>query len=165
MASSKKRVFSPSAIDDYVACPVLFYFRQVLKFEEKKIAGDDIEAADRGKIIHSILHETFDGYLNEEITQSLYKEIVLKMRTVIEKQFATREISGDYYLFKKLTAFKLESFLKKNVGETEHPFIIKDLESRIEGIMDAGDQTVKIRGIIDRVDYLSSQQYLCHRRL
>ena len=149
----KEKVFSPSAIDDYVTCPVLFYFRQVLKFEEKKIAGDDIEAADRGKIIHSILHETFDDYLNEEISQSLYKEIVLKMRTVIENQFATKETSGEYYLFKKLAAFKLESFLKINVCETGHPFIIKDLESRIEGIMNIGDHTVKIKGIIDRVDY------------
>lgn len=157
----KQKVFSPSAIDDYVTCPVLFYYRQILKFEEKKIAGDDIEAVDRGKIIHSILHETFLHYLNNEITKSSYKEIILEMRAVVEKQFISREASGDYYLFKKLTAFKLESFLKKHIGELENPFIIKDLESRIEGVLNIGDQIVNMRGIIDRIDYFPhSNEYV-----
>ena len=69
------------------------------------------------------------------------------------KHFETRETSGDYYLFKKLTAFKLESFLRKTIEETENPFVLKHLETRIENTIDIDGHRVKIKGRIDRVDY------------
>jgi ATP-dependent helicase/nuclease subunit B len=149
----QEKTFSPSAIDDYVTCPVLFYYKQILRFEELRGVSEEIEAADRGKIIHSILHDTFDGYIDREITPPLYKEILLKMRGVMTKHFETRETSGDYYLFKKLAAFKLESFLRRTVEEIENPFVLKHLETRIENTIDIDGQLVKIKGRIDRVDY------------
>jgi CRISPR/Cas system-associated exonuclease Cas4 (RecB family) len=149
----REKTFSPSAIDDYITCPVLFYFKQILKFEELKGVSEEIEAADRGKIIHSILHDTFDGYINREIAPSLYKEILSRMRGVMTKHFETREMSGDYYLFKKLAAFKLESFLRRTIEEAENPFVLKHLETRIENSMDIDGHQVKIKGRIDRIDY------------
>jgi CRISPR/Cas system-associated exonuclease Cas4 (RecB family) len=149
----QEKTFSPSAIDDYITCPLLFYYKQILKFEELRGLSEDIEAADRGKIIHSILYDTFDGYINREITPALYKEMLLKMRGVMTKRFEMKETSGDYYLFKKLTAFKLESFLRKNIDEAEKPFILKHLEARIENVTNVDGHQVKIKGRIDRVDY------------
>jgi ATP-dependent helicase/nuclease subunit B len=149
----REKIFSPSAIDDYVTCPVLFYYKQILKFEEMRGISEEIEAADRGKIIHRILHDTFNGYIDNEITPLLYKEILLKMRDVMTKHFEARETSGDYYLFKKLAAFKLESFLRKNIENAENPFILKHLEARIESMIDVDGHRVKIKGRIDRVDF------------
>jgi ATP-dependent helicase/nuclease subunit B len=149
----QKKTFSPSAIDDYVTCPVLFYYKQILRFEELNGASEEIDAVDRGKIIHSILHDTFDGYIDREITPPLYKEILLKMRGVMTKYFETRETSGDYYLFKKLAAFKLESFLRKNIEDAGNPFVLKHLEARIENIIDVDGRRIKMKGRIDRVDY------------
>jgi len=149
----REKIFSPSAIDDYVICPILFYYKQILRFEELKGVSEEIEAVDRGKIIHSILHDTFDGYIDREITPPLYKEILLKMRGVMTKHFETRQTSGDYYLFKKLAAFKLESFLRKTIEDAENPFILKHLETRIENMIDVDGRRVKMKGRIDRVDY------------
>ncbi|HVN94893.1 MAG TPA: PD-(D/E)XK nuclease family protein, partial [Syntrophorhabdaceae bacterium] len=72
---------------------------------------------------------------------------------VTERQFELRQTSGDYYLFKKLSAFKLESFLKKNVDQAEEPFVIKSLEMKVEEIMDVGAHPIRIKGRIDRIDY------------
>jgi CRISPR/Cas system-associated exonuclease Cas4 (RecB family) len=149
----REKTFSPSAIDDYVTCPVLFYYKQILKLEEARGVSEEIEAVDRGKIIHSILHDTFDAYINREITPSLYAEILSEMRGVMAKYFETRETSGDYYLFKRLSAFKLESFLRRTVEESKKPFALKYLETRMENIIDINGQRVKIQGRIDRVDY------------
>jgi ATP-dependent helicase/nuclease subunit B len=149
----REKTFSPSAIDDYLTCPVLFYYKQILKLEEARGVSEEIESVDRGKIIHSILHDTFDDYINREITPPLYKGILLKMRGVMARYFETRETSGDYYLFKKLTAFKLESFLRRTIEEIENPFVLKHLETRIENTIDIDGQRVKIKGRIDRVDY------------
>jgi CRISPR/Cas system-associated exonuclease Cas4 (RecB family) len=149
----REKTFSPSAIDDYIACPVLFYYKQLLKLEEARGISEEIEAVDRGRIIHSILHDTFDGCINREIAPPIYKEMLFKMRGVMARHFETRETSGDYYLFKKLTAFKLESFLRKTIEEIENPFVLKHLEIKIENTLDIDGQRVKIKGRIDRVDY------------
>jgi ATP-dependent helicase/nuclease subunit B len=157
----RKKTFSPSAIDDYIACPVLFYYKQILRFEELSGVSEDIDAADRGKIIHSILHDTFNGYINTEITPLLFEEMLAKIRGVMKKRFETRETSGDYYLFKKLTAFKLESFLRKNVEETGNPFVPKYLETRIEDTMDVSGHRIRLKGRIDRVDFFPhSNEYV-----
>ena len=149
----KTKTFSSTAIDNYITCPALFYYKQILRFEEKKALGGDIEAIDRGTIIHSLLYDTFDGYLNREITPALYKEIFARMKTAVEKHFEARESSGDYYLFKKITAFKLENFLKKNIDEAKDPFIIKYLETNIEEAMDINGYVIRMKGRIDRIDY------------
>ncbi len=150
----REKTFSPSAIDEYIVCPLLFYYKQILRFEEAKGFSDDIEASDRGKIIHRILHDTFNTYINREISLSSYSEILDTLRMVMAKHFEMREVSGDYYLFKKLSAYKLESFLRKNIADMKDPFILKHLETKIEDMINVDKQRVKIKGRIDRIDYL-----------
>jgi ATP-dependent helicase/nuclease subunit B len=149
----REKSFSPSAIDDYITCPVLFYYKQLLKLEETNDISEEIEAVDRGKIIHSILHDTFDGYINREIAPPLYKEMLLKMRGIMAQHFEARETSGDYYLFKKLTAFKLESFLRRTIEEAKNPFVLKQIETKLESILNIDGYGIKMKGRIDRVDF------------
>jgi len=149
----REKAYSPSVIDDYIACPVLFFHRHVLRFDEAKGIREDIDASDRGKIIHSILNDTFNGYLNREISSQSYEELLIKVRAAVAKHFGKSDISGDYYLFQKLAAFKLESFLRKHVKETETPFFIKHLETKIEEVLDINRYRIRMKGRIDRVDY------------
>jgi len=82
-----------------------------------------------------------------------FKDILDSMYTVVEERFKDKVVTGDYYLFKRLTAYKLESFLRKNIGEAGRPFIIKHLEAPINNVIDAGGTFVSFRGRIDRIDF------------
>ncbi|MEN6616226.1 MAG: PD-(D/E)XK nuclease family protein, partial [Syntrophorhabdus sp.] len=57
------RGISPSSLDAYVSCPLLFYFTRLLRLEDRRAFSDDMDAAERGELIHAILHETFLPHL------------------------------------------------------------------------------------------------------
>ncbi|MBA4417218.1 MAG: hypothetical protein C0392_04815 [Syntrophus sp. (in: bacteria)] len=148
-----QRRYSPSEIDEFIRCPVSFYFSRILNFEEKKEVNEDIDAMDRGIIIHRILFSTFEPFKGSEITPALHGPILLSMTEALEREFRHRIITGEYYLFKKLTAFKLESFLKRHIAEAEKPFIIKHLEQSLEHTFPIDNLVIKFRGRVDRIDF------------
>lgn len=152
MERLRSKSFSPSSIDHYAFCPVFFYYRDILSFEEKKAISDDIEATERGTMIHRILQETFEGYLNREISKPMHGEIIARLNRVIDRQLNGSTESGDYYLFKKLAAFKLQSFLQRNLNNAPDPFTVVHLEQRLEHTIDAGGTAVNLIGKADRID-------------
>ncbi|MEI6154152.1 MAG: PD-(D/E)XK nuclease family protein, partial [Deltaproteobacteria bacterium] len=149
----KNKIYSPSSVDDFILCPVLFYFKHILDFEQKKGISDDIDALDRGTIIHRILHDTFEIFKNKDMTGISLKDILDRMNTVAEERFKGKVVTGDYYLFKKLTVYKLESFLRKNIRDVGRPFIIQHLEAPIRNVIDTGGTLVSFKGRIDRIDF------------
>jgi len=145
--------YSPSQIDEYIQCPLSFYFKRVLKFEEKKEVSDDIDVMDRGTIIHQILCNTFLPYRDREIEPSSYEAVRLTLMDALEEEFRHRVITGEFYLFKRLASFKLESFLRRTVKEAPKPFIVKYLEQSVDANLDVGARSIRLRGRTDRVDY------------
>jgi ATP-dependent helicase/nuclease subunit B len=152
MERLRSKSFSPSSIDHYVFCPVFFYYRDMLSFEEKKTISDDIEATERGTTIHRILQETFEGCLNREISKPMHGDIIARLNRVIDRNLQETANSGDYYLFRKLATFKLQSFLQKDLNNAPDPFTVVHLEQRFEHTIDAGSTDINLTGKIDRID-------------
>lgn len=148
------RIYSPSDIDDYIRCPVAFYQKHVLGLSERKTISEDIDHMERGIIIHRILQDTFSRLKDRLIDASHYDEVIGSLNEAIERNFADRIISGEYYLFKKLTEYKLSAFIKTHVREAPRPFVVKCLEEKIEQPLSLnGGLKVVIKGRIDRIDF------------
>ncbi|MCX5806177.1 MAG: PD-(D/E)XK nuclease family protein [Proteobacteria bacterium] len=152
MQKLKNMVCSPSAIDNYLKCPTLFYYNNILNFEEKRVVTEDIDVMDRGNLIHRILFDTFKVFMNREINPLNYDDILTEMQEEIENSFKDKVVTGDYYLFKTLAGYKLEGFLRKNIRNASGPFIIRYLEETVRGDLSTGDVPVRFKGRIDRVD-------------
>jgi ATP-dependent helicase/nuclease subunit B len=50
-----ERVFSPTALEDYVACPFRFFLKHVLRLEELEEPREEIEVTRRGQAFHRAL--------------------------------------------------------------------------------------------------------------
>ena len=150
----REKTYSPTAIDDYIRCPILFYYRHLLNFEEKKALSEDIDIMDRGNIIHHILRDTFEGFRGREIASHTYDEVLAKMNKAIDKNFDGRVVTGDFYLFKELAGYKLEMFLRRNVKNAPNPFVIKYLEEPVRASIDAGGHRISLKGRVDRIDFI-----------
>ena len=150
----REKVYSPTAIDDYVRCPILFYYRHLLNFEEKRVLSEDIDVMDRGNIIHHILRNTFEGFKGREMAPHTYDEVLAKMNKAIDKNFDGRVVTGDFYLFKELAGYKLEMFLRRNIKNAPRPFTIKYLEEPVRASIDAGGHQISLKGRIDRIDFI-----------
>ncbi len=145
-------VLSPSAIDTYVRCPLLFYFTRLMGLEERRVFSGDIEATDRGNIIHRILSDTFSPYLGLTLTEKSEDGLRESLQRALEKNFKDIPGSGDYYLFQRIASYKLDSFLRRHLRTLSEPVAIECLEEAFRKRLEIRGSAVSLYGRIDRVD-------------
>jgi ATP-dependent helicase/DNAse subunit B len=62
-----EKVFSPTALEDYVACPFRFFLRHVLRLEELEEPREEIEVTRRGQAFHRALARLHTQLKAEEV--------------------------------------------------------------------------------------------------
>jgi ATP-dependent helicase/DNAse subunit B len=92
---SATRVFSPTALEGYVACPFRFYLEHVLRLEELDEPGDAIEQTRRGSAYHralSRLHNTLrhdqdvnQARIPEHVTSTLQSNLHTAIAEYIDR--------------------------------------------------------------------------------
>jgi len=143
---------SPSALDTYVRCPLLFYFTRLMRMEERRVFTGDIEATDRGNFIHRILSDTFSPYLKLTLTRESEDGLRKCLQEALKTNFTGIPASGDYYLFQRIAAYKLDSFLRRHTRTFSDPVVIECLEEAFKKPLVMRGSTVSLYGRIDRVD-------------
>ncbi len=156
IAAIRQRGLSPSTVDTYVRCPLLYYFTRLIGLEERQVFSEDIEATDRGGIVHSILLETFRPFLGFSLTRQMEGDVRASMERSLKAHFDGRPRSGEFYMFQRIAAYKLDSFLKKHLEALDGPIVIKHLEEKFTGVLQTNGTDVSLSGRIDRVDHHSA---------
>lgn len=152
MRALKANSLSPSALDTYIRCPLLYYFTRLIGIEERRTFSGDIEATDRGEIIHGILHETFRPFLGFTLANDMEDELRKSLDNALKSHFKNGPGSGEFYLFQRIAAYKLDSFLRRHLKSLSEPVIIKYLEERFRADVKIKGEAVTLSGRIDRVD-------------
>ncbi|MCQ2204349.1 MAG: PD-(D/E)XK nuclease family protein [Bacteroidales bacterium] len=170
-----KRYLSPSAISNYLKCPILFYLQNVLSIDEADEVVEEADSRLMGRIFHGAM-ETLYGEVKNGVVDEAARKAMLedggKIESVIMRQF-------DIEMFKKirmnaegemvpvegyrptkkselegrniLTYEVIYDFVKKML-ENDHDVVIKGLEKMVDGEIETSDgMKVKIGGIIDRL--------------
>lgn len=154
------RGFSPSSLDAYVACPLLFYFTRLLGLEERQSFSTDIDALSRGDVIHRILLDTFLPFAGVPLTRDRENDVLESLQRALQRHLTEQYNSGEYYLFRNMARHKLTSFIKSHFKDCEEPFVIKYLEEKLGIQFLAGSIPVILSGKVDRIDCdLAGQKY------
>ena len=148
----KRFVFTATALDAYLQCPLKFYYGHVLNIEEVEEVGGEIEAKDIGNLIHAVLRTFFQPIVNRPLSVVDLDET--RLLQVIDEHF--NEQFGEHRLgarrMVRLQVQKqLQRFLaayQKRVIEQE-PVTIVDLERQIREVRKGG---FSFRGRLDRVE-------------
>ena len=151
---AQKKVYSPSALDDYIRCPVLFFYRHLLRFKEIRPLTDDIDQRHRGVVIHSILNDTFLPFLKKTLDESAFSAVEQSLLAAMSRRFPKKTATGEYYLFEKLTRFKLLSYLRRELREEAKPFVVMAGETSLKTELATGTFSVRLKGRIDRIDHI-----------
>ncbi|MBP1750216.1 MAG: hypothetical protein H6Q52_2755, partial [Deltaproteobacteria bacterium] len=146
------RGFSPSILDAYVACPILFYFTRLAAFEEQQGFSTDIDAVSRGDTIHRILFDTFLPFTGMPVTREMEHDVLERLEIALQKHFTREYDSGEYYLFRKMARYKLQSFVRSHLESRTEPFIIKYLEEKIGSPFPVAGIEATLTGKVDRID-------------
>lgn len=161
--SDLKKRLSASSINDYINCPLSFYFGRVLGLSEQDEMSEMMEANTFGSIFHEVMQDIYKPYKNEIITKVLLSEIIkndYKIESCLMSAFAK-------HYFKRanekieMTGYSLlmARIIKKYVLKTLHfdkqraPFTFLEGEQNIlTQISLPNGQKVNVKVIIDRVD-------------
>ncbi|MFZ5813226.1 MAG: PD-(D/E)XK nuclease family protein [Thermodesulfobacteriota bacterium] len=62
------RPLSSSLLDDYLLCPLRFYYRRVLRLSPLEEVAEEGDVAELGILVHAVLRETFTPFLDRAVT-------------------------------------------------------------------------------------------------
>ena len=147
----EKRRFSVSSLDEYLRCPVSFYFRELLGLRGREVIGWEIEERERGELIHSILRDTLSTLVGLKIDRSIEAILMKNLKLSIDRHLCRR--TGDFYLFRRIVERRLARCLKGDIGKAE-PFCVYAVEWSLEEDLPFDGRAIRITGKIDRIDYL-----------
>ncbi len=151
----EKKGFSASSIDNYLICPLKFYFQDILNLQESLELEEEVEAKVYGSIIHSILEILQKKYVGKEVKYKELEEMKKNLDEKIDEVFKEKGFKENLQnkILKKLINLRIEKFLEYEEAFPV-PFEIVEVEKYIENISFNG---VKFKGRIDRIDKIDNK--------
>ncbi len=171
-----ERVFSPTALEDYVACPFRFFLKHVLRLEELDEPREEIEVTRRGQAFHRALSRLHNDLKAQDVhapTDELERELHRRLTEAVE-EYAARAASPASKTLWQLEGKRLtragsrypaqwQKFLDpwKPVRVAPRPHLFEvDFGLRSDSdappaeplVIRLGDLEVRVSGRIDRVD-------------
>ncbi|MCF0173883.1 MAG: PD-(D/E)XK nuclease family protein [Bacteroidales bacterium] len=151
-------VFSASALQDYLQCPLMFYFKHILKVGEKNEVEEDPQANQIGNVVHNTMESLYRGKdcMSKTYLESLLKDFdkVKKVAaTIFKEEFRVEDISGKHILAFHTIQIYLRKILEEDKRLLEEKgkeeFRIIGLELKLSATL---QEKYKLKGFIDRLD-------------
>ena len=70
------RKMSPTALDQYVQCPLSYYFKYIARIEEEEEVTDEVDARMFGTLFHAVMENLYQPLLNKTIVESSLKAML-----------------------------------------------------------------------------------------
>ncbi len=159
--------FSPSSLATYIRNPLDFYHKKVLGIDDTDELEETVAANTLGQVIHDTLEELYRPLIGFEIDHEAIKALKKEVPNLVTKYFEQHFKNGDIKSGKNLLTYSvairfITNFLKaeqRKLKAENAKLEIVGLEQEFEVYLPLKnlDKTVKIRGIIDRIDRLNGQ--------
>jgi ATP-dependent helicase/nuclease subunit B len=159
----KTKILSPSALTQYIANPIDFFFNYIAQIKEPKEVSAIVEANEIGSILHKVMEYFYQELINTEITALLINERRKKVPELIQKAFnavmfnhpdKVIEYKGMQKVILAIVDAYVQIILDQDIKQT--PFQIISLEQKVDAEisfpLNGIEASVKIFGYIDRVD-------------
>jgi hypothetical protein len=151
--------FSSTALDTYLTCGLRFYYKYLLRLQEKGELSGDVEQSDVGKIVHSIFNEYFAPTKDRPLVP---EDLSLdRLRSVVNDNFRSSYGStqfGEQFFTKR----QVERHLAKFIEHYQLPLLdrstvtIEALEQKFETEING----VKFTGNADRIETRDDQVFI-----
>ena len=156
--------FSPTVFNDYIECPLHYYYKQVLDISLEEEIEEDIDASHLGTAIHNVLCDIYAPYDNSGdperhllVDADGLKQALDELPQRMQRRFGPlfhngRATEGRNHYLHAVAETQLRGLLKKEIALIEggHSIEILGLEQTL-GPIDLGEG-IHIKGKADRID-------------
>lgn len=153
--------FSATALNEYLSCPLRFYYSKVLRLDRRDEITGDIERVDVGKFVHEVLKEFFGELKGRELREADID--FSRMDRIIDRLFTAAyggDISGAVFLLRRQVKRQMAELLKNyylplvsgsrvTVIDTERPVEVIVGGFRLKGRLDSIEERDGRTVIID----------------
>lgn len=155
-----KSFLSPSALSQYLKCPLLFYYQKIWGIQETEEVNEEADARIFGNIFHRVLEKYYQPHIQKTITPSLVNQWIEEtdqLQRVIRKTFeeelglkAQEPLQGNNLLVSEVIFKYVTEFLKHERAQA--PFTFENAEYKFKMALPLNsDCTVWMGGTIDRL--------------
>ncbi|MBN2274467.1 MAG: PD-(D/E)XK nuclease family protein [Bacteroidales bacterium] len=158
---------SPGAVNEYISCPLKFYFHRILSLKEAEEVAEDVDPLIFGNILHVSMNELYNPFVGKDVkkedltgmikqTDRIEDIIIKAFQKIIYKNASdqTRELTGMHMIIKEIIKKYIVQILNSDLKNC--PFYIVSLEKEYRSIIHCNSQgricNIQIGGIIDRID-------------
>lgn len=169
LAANREKPLSPSAIINYLMCPLRFYFRYVARLREPDEVSEDIDRQLFGNIFHKAVENLYHFRVNTVLSPAVLEKMAAsgeKIREAILRAFAAEYFRTDPEGWRDLTIEGKTLLIYTTVSEyirnllevdlSAAPLFLHDLEKEcatsLEVDVDGEMRTLRIGGKVDRID-------------
>ena len=160
--------FSASAINLYFYCKRQFYFEKILQIKEDKLDNINLDTVQMGLVIHYILKQLYQPYLEKQLTIQSIKSMQTRVSDCLDVALSKHNIQevkkGKNFLAIKAMERIIKNFLLYELNDVKkgNKIIIKYLDDKNDFppqplSLQTTQNTVRIKGIIDRIDTYNNQ--------
>ena len=160
LKSYSKSGISPSAINDFIKCPLKFYLQHVMRISPPDEIKTDIESNIFGKVVHGVLEAVYKPMVGGPIDIKIIteKKKVLQKLINIEFEKYYQSINADHgrnFLILNVITEYLTRFLDNEIRNHKNQ-IVKGVEIPLKYPIVVNKQEIYLKGFIDRVDEVNN---------
>lgn len=164
-----KRGFSPSALNRYRNCPMMFYLGDVVGVHETEELTEEVESNELGTFIHKLLCDIYSIDTDKRIRVETLSEALKKIPETAEEAFRSdvlkgRSDDGKNRLYLEVAKMEISHFLEREIKKLKEGHTIQMVLTDDKPITQPlpigepfADFPVNINGTTDRVDYYDGQ--------
>ncbi len=167
--------FSPSAINDYLRCPLAFYYKRVMGLADEIKTDELIAANDFGTLFHDAAQRFHEPFVGKQFSPSLLEQMgkdgrERQMTECVRAAFKKNGVRETEIVFRAVYGFlsRLVRYEMRDNGDRD--IVIGGLEKEAECSLnvpctaeEGGVKSLRIHGIIDRYEEVTTPDGL--RRL
>ena len=160
----ERHSFSASSLNDYMNCPLKFYYTKVKGIKESDKVDEGFESGPFGTAFHGIMEALYEPYRNEIVSADIISSLLGRTEE-LDRLIAAKLDEAFKYNGLPITGRRRVTFemLRKIVLKTLEydksyaPFTYLDGERKIYADLDVTGVKVNLMGIIDRLDSKGGQ--------
>jgi CRISPR/Cas system-associated exonuclease Cas4 (RecB family) len=159
VAFLKDFTYSATAMNQYLRCPLQFYYATVLGLTRREEISGDVERDDLGNFVHTVLKRYFSGKKGRPLKEGDMglREMDLIIEELFEREYG-RDPSGAIYLLKRQVKRHLKDFIRDYYIPLakEKTLTIFESEETIQVMVDS----FRLKGRLDSVEQRDDKTFV-----
>ncbi len=158
-AAGGSKSLSASAINNYIACPLKFYFENVEGLKEEDEISESVESNVFGSIFHYVMENLYKGYEGKRVApddiEAMMRNRELVSRLIVDgfkEYMKVEELSGQHKIVEALIQKYVNLALALDKGKAPFRYEKGEGEFRYELPVNNGAMQVNFRAFVDRID-------------